>query len=128
MSQIPRGGDAATGGLRPALDRLVRVARNAQGPFIGSERELIAALTAAEEELAKPRPIRVLRLLEYTYDDVQTYEKDRQRWYIQEGRTVNPRVTIRSTTLPLEVLEDPPELVEPEPAGDPVRPIPIQPE
>lgn len=56
--------------------------------------------------------IRVLRLLEYTYDTVETMEADRKRWHVQEGRLVNPRITIRSTTLPLEVLDDEPEPVD----------------
>jgi hypothetical protein len=48
--------------------------------------------------------IRVLRLLEYTYESVEEMEKDMKRWGVQGVRGYNPRCVIKSVTLPLEVL------------------------
>lgn len=49
------------------------------------------------------KKIRVLRVLEYVYDSAETMEKDMARWavpHVQHGT----RLTIRSTTLPFEVV------------------------
>jgi hypothetical protein len=56
--------------------------------------------------------IRVLRLLEYTYDSVESMQRDMQQWKIQGGLKTGPRVSIRSVTLPLEVLADTPPVAE----------------
>ena len=54
--------------------------------------------------------IRVLRLLEYVYDSVETMQADMQRWGVQGVRDLRvgarpgSGMMIRSTTLPLEVL------------------------
>lgn len=57
--------------------------------------------------------IRVLRLLEYTYDSVETMEADMAHWTIPANGARNPgstakpaRLIICSATLPLEVLLD----------------------
>lgn len=56
--------------------------------------------------------IRVLRLMEYIYDSVESMEDDRKRWQVQGTYMFSPRVTIRSTVLDLETLPDP------KPVGD----------
>lgn len=51
------------------------------------------------------KKIRVLRVLEYVYDDVEIMERDMARWtvpHVQHGG----KFTIRSTTLPFEVVSD----------------------
>lgn len=53
--------------------------------------------------------IRVLRLLEYTYDSVEVMERDMKRWNIpQTGTYVIPSagIEIASSVLPLNILED----------------------
>ena len=50
--------------------------------------------------------VRVLRLLEYTYDSVGAMERDRTHWAIQGDRKYGA-TRIKSVTLPLEVLETP---------------------
>lgn len=58
--------------------------------------------------------IRVLRLIEYVYADAERMVDDMARW--QHGtQQYGPKLTVRSTSLPPEILED-----EPEP--DPIRP------
>jgi hypothetical protein len=49
--------------------------------------------------------VRVLRLIEYTYADVEQMERDMERWSVQSSRNYGP-VQVRTTTLPLEVLDD----------------------
>lgn len=49
--------------------------------------------------------IRVLRLMEYTYESVEVMEKDMARWQVQ-GTEVHGSIKIKSTTLPLEVLDE----------------------
>lgn len=43
--------------------------------------------------------IRVLRLLEYLYENVETMDRDMRRWDVQ-GAFTGDRMIIRSTTLP----------------------------
>lgn len=50
--------------------------------------------------------IRVLRLMEYIYDSVESMEDDRKRWQVQGTYMASTRVTIRSTVLDLETLAD----------------------
>lgn len=52
--------------------------------------------------------IRVLRLMEYTYPDVEAMDQDMGRWYIQGKRSmgIGRTISIKSTVLPLEVLEN----------------------
>lgn len=63
--------------------------------------------------------IRVVRVLEYSYDSVEAMEADMQCWEVQGVRRFSSRLAIRSSTFPLEVLEEeePPELVEEEETG-----------
>ena len=51
------------------------------------------------------KKIRVLRVLEYVYDDVEIMEKDMARWMIPHVKHTTG-FTIRSTTLPFEVVSD----------------------
>lgn len=51
------------------------------------------------------KKIRVLRVLEYVYDDVEVMEKDMARWAVPHVQHTN-KLTIRSTTLPFEVVSD----------------------
>lgn len=63
--------------------------------------------------------IRVLRVLEYTYDSVETMEADMKKWGVQgtysgPGRTPRAaeddpprRIVIKSTVFPLEVIAAP---------------------
>lgn len=53
--------------------------------------------------------IRVLRLLEYQYADVARMQDDMTRWQVQGTYRPHSGLLIRSTTLPLEVLDDPVE-------------------
>lgn len=57
--------------------------------------------------MARVRPIRVLRLLEYTYPSVERMEQDMGNWTIPANGTYRTGSTnkIKSATLPLEVLE-----------------------
>jgi hypothetical protein len=50
------------------------------------------------------KPIRVLRLIEYVYEDAEAMQDDMARW----THALNPsrRVKFRSTSLPPEVLQD----------------------
>lgn len=68
--------------------------------------------------------IRVLRLLEYTYPDVEHMELDMARWAVQQGSIrfgSNPTV-IKSVVLPLEVLAVPLAVPEEEPGKNPLIP------
>jgi hypothetical protein len=49
--------------------------------------------------------VRVLRLLEYVYPDTESAVKDQAHWYVQSSRRHGSGVWIRSTMLPLEVLD-----------------------
>lgn len=49
--------------------------------------------------------IRVLRLLEYVYDTPETMVKDMEHWQVQRVEK-HSDMTIRSTTLPAEILTD----------------------
>lgn len=49
--------------------------------------------------------VRVLRLLEYVYDTPETMVKDMERWQIQRVER-HGDMTIRSTTLPAEILTE----------------------
>jgi hypothetical protein len=51
------------------------------------------------------KPIRVLRLLEYTYDSVEVMERDMANWKVQGVERPNTKTTIKSVVLPLEVLD-----------------------
>lgn len=64
--------------------------------------------------------IRVLRLLEYVYDDVERCERDMANWHVQGSWRPNAWSTIRSVTLPFEVLDegDPRAKVDPAPPTD----------
>lgn len=50
--------------------------------------------------------IRVLRVLEYTYDTVESMEHDMERWQIPANGSKTPgsRQVIKSATFPLEVI------------------------
>lgn len=52
--------------------------------------------------------IRVLRVLEYVYSDVETMEKDMGRWGLAANGThrAGANLTIKSSVLPLETIED----------------------
>lgn len=50
------------------------------------------------------KKIRVLRLIEYIYDDVEAMERDMARWKLTAP--TNKTMTMKSVTLPLEVLDD----------------------
>lgn len=65
--------------------------------------------------------IRVTRILTYVYRDQAVYQEDQAHWQAGVSRTWRPngRVTIRSATLPAEVIEDvegPPKFGKPDPA------------
>lgn len=49
--------------------------------------------------------IRVLRVMEYVYPDLKTMQTDMSRWNLQGTMPVVDGTTIRSTVLPLEVLD-----------------------
>jgi hypothetical protein len=51
------------------------------------------------------RGVRVLRLLEYVYPDVASMEADMARWHVQTGTKAHGKKLMRSTVLPLEVLD-----------------------
>lgn len=53
--------------------------------------------------------IRVLRLMEYTYPDLETMIQDRGRWAIQGVRSVGigSVTSIKSTTLPIDLVDNP---------------------
>lgn len=64
--------------------------------------------------------IRVTRILTYVYRDQAVYQEDQAHWQAGISRTWRPngRVTIRSATLPAEVIEDvegPPKFGKPDP-------------
>ncbi len=52
--------------------------------------------------------IRVLRLLEYTYQDAAAMTRDMERWAVAANGVLvgGPFVKIKSACLPLEVLEE----------------------
>lgn len=52
--------------------------------------------------------IRVLRLLEYTYSDVETMVADMARWQVgaNGSHQAGTKVKISSTTLPPSIFED----------------------
>lgn len=62
------------------------------------------------------KKIRVLRVLEYVYDDSETMIKDMERWQVQ-GVERHNGATIRSVTLSPEILDD----AEEGPIGDSVQ-------
>lgn len=51
------------------------------------------------------RGVRVLRLIEYVYPDTKTMQEDMGRWLVVDGLRSQGLVRIRSTVLPLEVLD-----------------------
>lgn len=51
------------------------------------------------------KPIRVLRLLEYTYDSAESMVNDQLHWQVQGVYRPNSKMVIKSTVLPLEVIE-----------------------
>jgi hypothetical protein len=52
------------------------------------------------------KKIRVLRVLEYVYDDVEEMERDMSHWQLgATGTRTNRGGIVRSTVLPLEVLD-----------------------
>lgn len=62
------------------------------------------------------KKIRVLRLLEYVYDNSEAMIKDMERWQVQ-GVETHGHITIRSVTLSPEILDD----AEESPIGDSVQ-------
>lgn len=65
--------------------------------------------------------IRVTRILTYVYRDQAVYQEDQAHWQAGVSRVWRPngRVTIRSATLPAEVIEDvegPPKFGKPDAA------------
>lgn len=52
--------------------------------------------------------VRVLRLMEYVYADAETAVADRARWQIQGTYTPSTKITIHSTTLPMEFITSEP--------------------
>jgi hypothetical protein len=60
------------------------------------------------------KPVRVLRLMEYIYPDAESATRDMARWQVQGTYRAGSRVTIRSTTRPMEVweAEEPAEMTE----------------
>lgn len=51
-------------------------------------------------------PIRVVRIMEYTYPTAHHMESDMALWQVQRQKVIGHNWTIRSTTLPLEVWEE----------------------
>jgi hypothetical protein len=51
------------------------------------------------------KPVRVLRLMEYIYPDIETATQDMARWQVQGTYKPRQAITIRSTVLPPEVWE-----------------------
>lgn len=51
------------------------------------------------------KSIRVLRLMEYIYPDAETAMRDMERWQVQGTYSPRSGFTIRSTTLPMEMLD-----------------------
>lgn len=51
------------------------------------------------------RKIRVLRLMEYVYDDAERMVEDMSRWSVGSQEHYS-RMSVRSTTLPPEILEE----------------------
>jgi len=56
--------------------------------------------------------IRVLRIMEYTYDSIDVALSDMARWHVQGAHKPNTHTTIKSTTLPMEFLDEPPRTRE----------------
>lgn len=56
-------------------------------------------------------PIRVLRVIEYTYDSVESMERDMAGWTHGLKRW-STRITMRSVVLPLEVIPDDPPVLD----------------
>lgn len=51
-------------------------------------------------------PIRIVRVLEYTYATAEDAIEDQARWYVPANgiKEPNPRVAIRSVVMPMEVV------------------------
>lgn len=51
--------------------------------------------------------VRVIRLLEYEYENVEAATEDMARWTISVGTNMNPirHMRMRSATLPIEAIE-----------------------
>jgi hypothetical protein len=50
--------------------------------------------------------VKVLRILEYIYDDAETAMNDQSHWQVQGIYKPNSRMIIRSSVIPIRFLED----------------------
>jgi len=72
--------------------------------LMGDEHQPIPASVASasygkEPATPAPRPIRVLRFIEYTYADADTMIRDMSRWTLQHD-SPNGKIKFQSTNLP----------------------------
>jgi hypothetical protein len=90
-----------------ALDRAQRIWNEMKDePDTTGKLEILAeALEKADRAGALPGGIRVVRLLEYLYPDAKDALTDQQNWQVQGVYRPSAGRLIRSTVLPMEVLD-----------------------
>lgn len=103
MNLIPVDPTEALRRLVAAVDALPD--GRASGDREASEKLAEALAEARTVAQLKPGAVRVVRLLEYVYPDAKDALKDMQNWAVQGVYRPSAGRLIRSTVLPMEVLD-----------------------
>jgi hypothetical protein len=74
--------------------------------------DLKATDSSRRSDVGLMAKIRVLRIMEYIYDSADLAFSDMARWHVQGVYMPNNHMTIKSTSLPMEFLDEPPRTRE----------------